>query len=88
MRSEQGRYFNIGLTIKFNSINEELPGYTKYLYNHWKYSKKAVDIVAEYIRKFPKVVEVISSHQETLMLTVQDVAPNPEGINLVKEILL
>ncbi|XP_016845549.1 5'-3' exoribonuclease 1 isoform X1 [Nasonia vitripennis] len=50
--------YNLGLNLKFNKKNEEVPGYTKKDINGtWLYSVKAVDFVKSYIQKFPELFE-------------------------------
>ncbi|XP_043500398.1 5'-3' exoribonuclease 1 [Polistes fuscatus] len=50
---------NIGLNLKFNKRNEEVPGYTKkeYGYGQWLYSKRAVELIRDYMAKFPNLFE-------------------------------
>ncbi|KAB0798453.1 hypothetical protein PPYR_09446 [Photinus pyralis] len=53
---------NIGLNLKFNKRNEEIPGYTRKDGNVWYYSEKAVELVGEYMARFPKVFEYLNFH--------------------------
>jgi 5'-3' exoribonuclease 1 len=41
----------VGLNLKFNKKNEEVPGYTKKVGNEWMYSSAAEQLLAEYIER-------------------------------------
>lgn len=51
---------NIGLQMKFTKTNEELTGYTKRS-RMWLYSNKTVEIVREYVAKFPQIFSVMEA---------------------------
>lgn len=53
---------NIGLNLKFSKKNQETPGYTKKFDTTWCYSMKAVDLVREYITKFPEILKCLSNN--------------------------
>lgn len=40
---------NIGLNLKFNKKNEEVPGYTKRTEKEWLYSAAVEEVLAEYL---------------------------------------
>ncbi|PSN30434.1 5'-3' exoribonuclease 1, partial [Blattella germanica] len=42
---------NVGLNLKFNKRNEEIPGYTRKDGSVWQYSNKAVELVRNYMQK-------------------------------------
>lgn len=42
---------NVGLNLKFNKKNEEVPGYTKKVGNEWMYSSATEQLLAEYIER-------------------------------------
>ncbi|XP_032684890.1 5'-3' exoribonuclease 1 isoform X3 [Odontomachus brunneus] len=48
---------NIGLNLKFNKKNEEVPGYTKKENNQWLYSLKAIELIRNYMTKCPNLFE-------------------------------
>lgn len=76
---------NMGLCLKFNKRNEEIGGYTKRdEENNWLYSSKVVDILYEYIEKFPEVFDYLFSktnsskdvhHVEDIFASRPDVDP-------------
>ncbi|XP_076181018.1 5'-3' exoribonuclease pacman isoform X2 [Ptiloglossa arizonensis] len=49
--------YNIGLSLKFNRKNEEVPGYTRKEYGQWLYSWKAIDLIRSYMVKCPDLFE-------------------------------
>jgi 5'-3' exoribonuclease 1 len=51
---------NIGLQMKFVKTNEELTGYTK-RNRMWLYSSKTIEIVREYVAKFPQIFSVMEA---------------------------
>ncbi|XP_076630209.1 5'-3' exoribonuclease pacman [Colletes latitarsis] len=53
---EEAKY-NIGLNLKFNKKNEEVPGYTRKENGQWLYSSKAVDLIRNYMVKCPELFE-------------------------------
>lgn len=40
---------NVGLNLKFNKKNEEVPGYTKRTEKEWLYSVAVEELLAEYL---------------------------------------
>lgn len=43
---------NVGLNLKFNKKNEEVPGYTKRTEKEWLYSLAVEELLAEYLERF------------------------------------
>ncbi|MGH0119839.1 UNVERIFIED_CONTAM: hypothetical protein FKN15_043272 [Acipenser sinensis] len=43
---------NVGLNLKFNKKNEEVPGYTKKSGNEWLYSVAVEELLAEYVERY------------------------------------
>ncbi|XP_064642506.1 5'-3' exoribonuclease 1-like isoform X2 [Lineus longissimus] len=52
---------NVGLNLKSKKKMEEVPSYTKLVGDGWLYSNKTVDVLAEYIEKFPGLFDLIGS---------------------------
>ncbi|XP_078266540.1 5'-3' exoribonuclease 1 isoform X2 [Rhinoraja longicauda] len=57
---------NVGLNLKFNKKNEEVPGYTKKVGNEWLYSSAVELILSEYLERFPELMCHIAknSHED------------------------
>ncbi|KAK2584112.1 hypothetical protein KPH14_006553 [Odynerus spinipes] len=53
---------NVGLNLKFNKKNEEIPGYTKKENGQWLYSIKAVDLIRAYMAKCPNLFERLAQN--------------------------
>ncbi|KAG5847732.1 hypothetical protein ANANG_G00129340 [Anguilla anguilla] len=51
---------NVGLNLKFNKKNEEVPGYTKRTEKEWLYSAAVEELLAEYLERAEKVQEITS----------------------------
>lgn len=49
----------MGLNLKFNKKNEEVPGYTKRTEKEWLYSAAVEDLLAEYLERCVCVLEVV-----------------------------
>lgn len=78
---------NIGLNLKFNKKNEEIPGYTK-KDNIWLYSEKAVDLVSRFITAFPDFIERLSSNIGSDIFYKEDLFPGPDSEFLCSCLLL
>ena len=70
---------NIGLQLRFNQRNEEVPGFSKKINDTWYLSRKVGDIMAEYMEKFPKVIENLSSGMGRDVFSVSDLFPGENG---------
>ncbi|XP_012251889.2 5'-3' exoribonuclease 1 isoform X2 [Athalia rosae] len=51
---------NLGLNLKFNKKNEEVPGYTKKVNGQWLYSTKAIELIHTYMRIWPAFFEQLA----------------------------
>lgn len=45
---------NVGLNLKFNKKNEEVPGYTKRTEKEWLYSVAVEELLAEYLERLSR----------------------------------
>ncbi|KAF7987890.1 hypothetical protein HCN44_003753 [Aphidius gifuensis] len=54
------RQKNIGLNLKFNKKNEELPGYTKKVNGQWLYGAKSVGLIRNFMEKYPVFFEKLA----------------------------
>lgn len=64
---------NIGLNLKYNKTNKEVPGYTRKVDNDWQYSNKVADILANYIEGFPEVFDCIRTSNQNNIYLADDV---------------
>lgn len=65
----------MGLNLKFNKKNEEVPGYTKRTEKEWLYSAAVEDLLAEYLERYVCVLEVVCMCVSECVLTVLVVVP-------------
>ncbi|XP_049842599.1 5'-3' exoribonuclease 1 [Schistocerca gregaria] len=76
---------NLGLNLKFNKRNEEVPGYTRKEGTTWLYSQRAVDVVAAYVREFPDLFQYLTSNVGNDCFVASDVFPGKDW-NYVSQI--
>ncbi|KAF7400707.1 hypothetical protein HZH66_005891 [Vespula vulgaris] len=62
MQNNINEIVNVGLNLKFNKKNEEIPGYTKKENGQWLYSTKAVDLIRDYMAKCPSLFERLAQN--------------------------
>ncbi|XP_073829964.1 5'-3' exoribonuclease pacman [Musca autumnalis] len=78
---------NIGLQFKYFKTQEELVGYTRRMDNQWFMSTKAINLIQDYIEKFPMVIEYLSNTSErSELLFEEDLFPNEVGAGKLEEI--
>ncbi|XP_036099817.1 5'-3' exoribonuclease 1 isoform X3 [Molossus molossus] len=80
---------NVGLNLKFNKKNEEVPGYTKKVGNEWMYSSAAEQLLAEYIERAPELFSYIAKNSQEDVFYEDDIWPgeNENGAEKVQEII-
>ncbi|XP_017276378.1 5'-3' exoribonuclease 1 isoform X2 [Kryptolebias marmoratus] len=79
---------NVGLNLKFNKKNEEVPGYTKRTEKEWLYSDAVEELLAEYLDRFPEVFDTVSRNSHDDMFYEDDIWPGEDqnGAEKVAEI--
>ncbi|XP_069474375.1 5'-3' exoribonuclease 1 isoform X2 [Ambystoma mexicanum] len=80
---------NVGLNLKFNKKNEEVPGYTKKVGNEWLYSSAAEQLLGEYLDRFPELFRYVGKNSQDDVFFEDDVWPDEDenGAEKVQEIL-
>ncbi|XP_020484974.2 5'-3' exoribonuclease 1 [Labrus bergylta] len=80
---------NVGLNLKFNKKNEEVPGYTKRTEKEWLYSAAVEDLLAEYLDRFSEVFNLVSRNSHDDVFYEDDIWPGLEqnGAERVAEIV-
>lgn len=71
----QANKVNVGLNLKFNRKNEEIPGYTRKIGGNWLYSDNAVQLVKDYMQLCPRLFEYLSCCPNADVLFKEDVFP-------------
>lgn len=77
---------NIGLNLKLNKRNEEIPGYTKKNENQWLYSSRVIDVVRQYMDKFHQVFEYIQANVGNDVYTELELFPGEDSGEKLKEL--
>lgn len=79
---------NVGLNLKFNKKNEEVPGYTKRTEKEWLYSVAVEELLAEYLDRFSEVFELVSRNSHDDVFYEDDIWPgfDQNGAEKVAEI--
>ncbi|XP_054623028.1 5'-3' exoribonuclease 1 isoform X2 [Dunckerocampus dactyliophorus] len=79
---------NVGLNLKFNKKNEEVPGYTKRTEKEWLYSAAVEDLLAEYLDRFSEVFDTVSRNSHDDIFYEDDIWPGEDqnGAEKVAEI--
>ncbi|XP_041751863.2 5'-3' exoribonuclease 1 isoform X3 [Coregonus clupeaformis] len=79
---------NVGLNLKFNKKNEEVPGYTKRTEKEWLYSDAVEELMAEYLDRFSEVFDLVSRNSHDDVFYEDDIWPGVDenGAERVKEI--
>ncbi|CAJ0961647.1 unnamed protein product, partial [Ranitomeya imitator] len=80
---------NVGLNLKFNKKNEEVPGYTKRVGTEWTYSSSVEQVLAEYIERYPELFIYISKNSQDDVFYEDDIWPGEDtnGAEKVQEIV-
>uniref|UniRef100_A0A8C6S1N2 5'-3' exoribonuclease 1 n=1 Tax=Nannospalax galili TaxID=1026970 RepID=A0A8C6S1N2_NANGA len=80
---------NVGLNLKFNKKNEEVPGYTKKVGNEWMYSSAAEQLLAEYLERVPELFSYVAKNSQEDVFYEDDIWPgeNENGAEKVQEII-
>uniref|UniRef100_A0A8C7NNK7 5'-3' exoribonuclease 1 n=1 Tax=Oncorhynchus mykiss TaxID=8022 RepID=A0A8C7NNK7_ONCMY len=79
---------NVGLNLKFNKKNEEVPGYTKRTEKEWLYSDAVEELMSEYLDRFSEVFDLVSRNSHDDVFYEDDIWPAEyeNGSEKVKEI--
>ncbi|XP_036939623.1 5'-3' exoribonuclease 1 [Acanthopagrus latus] len=79
---------NVGLNLKFNKKNEEVPGYTKRTEKEWLYSVAVEELLAEYLDRFSEVFNAVSRNSHDDVFYEDDIWPglDQNGAEKVAEI--
>uniref|UniRef100_A0A8C4PH68 5'-3' exoribonuclease 1 n=1 Tax=Equus asinus asinus TaxID=83772 RepID=A0A8C4PH68_EQUAS len=80
---------NVGLNLKFNKKNEEVPGYTKKVGSEWMYSSAAEQLLAEYLERAPELFCYIAKNSQEDVFYEDDIWPGEDenGAEKVQEII-
>lgn len=74
-----GLKVNLGLNLKFESKKLKVLGYTKKSDSGWEFSDKAVNLVIDYMSKFPDFFAGVQQHVQQRDVTASNLWPNDES---------
>ncbi|XP_048018576.1 5'-3' exoribonuclease 1 isoform X2 [Megalobrama amblycephala] len=79
---------NVGLNLKFNKKNEEVPGYTKRTEKEWLYSAAVEELLAEYLERFSEVFDYVARNSHDDVFYEDDIWPGEDenGAEKIQEI--
>uniref|UniRef100_A0AAY5F3K8 5'-3' exoribonuclease 1 n=1 Tax=Electrophorus electricus TaxID=8005 RepID=A0AAY5F3K8_ELEEL len=79
---------NVGLNLKFNKKNEEVPGYTKRSEKEWLYSAAVEELLDEYLERFSEVFDFVARNSHDDVFYEDDIWPGDDenGAEKVQEI--
>jgi 5'-3' exoribonuclease 1 len=84
--SSSGLKLNLGLNLKFEAKKQKVLGYSRKSQNGWEYSQKAVDLLAQYMVKFPEFIAAIIRNPTGDGWEDTDFFPPEEAKEKIKEI--
>lgn len=81
-----GQRVNLGLNLKFEAKKQKVLGYSRRGDSGWEFSQKAVDLITEYMMKFPEFFAGIQRNPQGDRYTPTDFYPEEIANLKIKEI--
>ncbi|BDD58769.1 hypothetical protein MPDQ_001297 [Monascus purpureus] len=81
-----GQRFNLGLNLKFEAKKQKVLGYSHRGESGWEFSQKAVDLIVQYMIKFPEFFAGIQRNPQVNRYKPTDFYPEEIAISKMKEI--
>lgn len=78
---------NLGLNLKFEAKKLKVLGYSRRTQNGWEFSQKAIDLIRQYMIKFPHFIAGIQRNPSGNVYDATDFYPQSEVKAKMKEIL-
>ncbi|KAI7872693.1 XRN 5'-3' exonuclease N-terminus-domain-containing protein [Spinellus fusiger] len=73
IKNKTNQRVHVGLSLKFESKQQKVMGYTRKNANGvWEYSEKAIALIEDYIRSFPKFIAFMKSSKNSGLLHMND----------------
>jgi 5'-3' exoribonuclease 1 len=85
--NSSGLTLNLGLNLKFEAKKQKVLGYSRKPQNGWEYSQKAVELLAQYMVKFPEFIAGIINNPSGDGWEDTDFYPKEIAKQKVKEIV-
>ena len=77
---------NLGLNLKFEAKKLKVLGYSRRNQNGWEFSQKAIDLIRQYMIKFPQFIAGIQRQPSGNIFNATDFYPQAEAKARMKEI--
>lgn len=77
---------NLGLNLKFEAKKLKVLGYSRKGTNGWEYSEKAVQLIQQYMMKFPEFIAGIQRNPQGNIYDAADFYPQAEANSRIREI--
>lgn len=77
---------NLGLNLKFEAKKQKVLGYSRRSDNGWEFSPKAIDLIRQYMMKFPAFIAHIQQNTQGNVYRAEDIYPKEEAKEKIKEI--
>lgn len=77
---------NLGLNLKFEAKKQKVLGYSRRSENGWEFSNKAIDLIRQYMTKFPAFIAHIQRNTQGNVYKAEDIYSKEEAPTKVKEI--
>ncbi|GLV41654.1 pacman [Carabus blaptoides fortunei] len=87
MTPKNSSKMNIGLNLKLNKKNEEIPGYTKKVEGQWLYSYKSVQLVKDYMKFCPDLFTYIAAHLGNDVFYESELFPTEIGEGRIQKLV-
>jgi 5'-3' exoribonuclease 1 len=77
---------DIGLGLKFEGKKQKVIGYTEKSDKGWSFSQNAINLVKEYIVKFPEIIQTLNNRDTSDMLVPTDLYPKETALEQIAKI--
>ncbi|KAI9841257.1 MAG: hypothetical protein M1838_003656 [Thelocarpon superellum] len=81
-----GSRLNLGLNLKFEAKKQKVLGYSRRSPSGWEFSQKAIDLVAQYMVRFPEFIAGIQRNPQGDVYAPTDFYPSAMAAAKMKEI--
>ena len=77
---------NLGLNLKFEAKKQKVLGYSRKIDRGWEYSEKAIQLIQQYMIRFPAFIAGIQQNSQGNIYEATDIFPASEAKAKVQEI--
>ena len=77
---------NLGLNLKFEAKKQKVLGYSRRTDSGWEFSSKAIDLIRQYMIKFPTFIAHVQQNTQSNVYEAEDIYPGGEAKAKIKAI--